>query len=162
MSNQYVSTLYATQCAAEPIHLLGAVQPHGYVMVVSLDTGLIVQVSSGISRRNNDRVSAADVLGKPLSKCVKHPKVQVLDVLAALAPDKLHDIRLSRRASLRADDEEPWLENAECTAYRVGQYVVIEWIPFPIETPTTLQRAFDTATFTQVLTHESHEQDKLS
>ena len=37
-------------CAQEPIHLLGTVQPHGFLMSVDIASERIVQVSSGIAR----------------------------------------------------------------------------------------------------------------
>ncbi|MDQ2988453.1 MAG: hypothetical protein M3R60_05065, partial [Pseudomonadota bacterium] len=37
-------------CAKEPIHLLGTVQPHGFLIAADVASGRIVQVSSGIVR----------------------------------------------------------------------------------------------------------------
>lgn len=45
-----ISAELEKSCALEQIHLLGTVQPHGFLIVVELASARIVQVSSGIVR----------------------------------------------------------------------------------------------------------------
>jgi light-regulated signal transduction histidine kinase (bacteriophytochrome) len=67
LSEETISELYAQQCAAEPIHRLGTVQPHGFLVVVDLATQVIVQVSTGVSRHWRGLGQAERLIGAPLA-----------------------------------------------------------------------------------------------
>ncbi len=60
-----ISAELERSCAQEQIHLLGTVQPHGFLMVVDIASGRIVQVSSGIVRYWPGLQDAAALIGQP-------------------------------------------------------------------------------------------------
>lgn len=57
-------------CAEEPIHLLGTVQSYGFLMVVDVASGCIVQTSAGIVRHWPGLHDAGALLSRPLSDWV--------------------------------------------------------------------------------------------
>ena len=70
-----------TNCEREPIHLMGAVQPHGLLLTVREATGLIIQAS-----RN-----APDMLAVPLARLIDAP-------LSALGGDLADRVQRSAQA----------------------------------------------------------------
>ena len=58
-------------CAEEPIHIIGTVQPHGFLLVVDIATTRIVQVSSGTARhwRGSISHSSASATGLVSWRC---------------------------------------------------------------------------------------------
>ena len=57
-------------CASEPIHIPGGIQPHGLLFCVS-DEGVVLQVSENVQKLLG--VSAACALGAPLGKTIGEP-----------------------------------------------------------------------------------------
>lgn len=157
MDTKSVTALYAEQCASEPIHLLGTVQPHGYIMVVSLEDGVIIQVSEGVTFHYDEVTSARELIGEKLIHWV-NGKHDVLSQLRTIPSDELHDLSLKRRFGALADQTVQWRQDAECTCYRSGVYAVLEWVPFASQSSISLKDSFNGA-LTQVLTHANEEQD---
>ncbi len=128
-----ISELYAQQCAAEPIHQLGTVQPHGFLMVVDLATQVIVQVSSGIVRHWQGLGSAEQVLNTPLADWVDPGQLPLATLLADLPEQGLCDLALRLRDLRPADGEGAggfvaWA-GFECVGHRRGAHGVLEWVP---------------------------------
>ncbi|HVE06664.1 MAG TPA: ATP-binding protein [Paraburkholderia sp.] len=67
------ATSAETDCAREPIHIPGGIQPHGYLISVD-DAGRMVQVSANL----------AELAGAPASSLLGQPLSQVLGDAAAL------------------------------------------------------------------------------
>lgn len=66
-----ISAELESACAQEQIHLLGTVQPHGFLMVVDLASQRIVQVSSGIVRHWPGLQEAAAPVGQPVTDWIE-------------------------------------------------------------------------------------------
>jgi light-regulated signal transduction histidine kinase (bacteriophytochrome) len=75
-----------TNCDREPIHILGAIQPFGFLLAMSADW-LVARASANIA--DFIRVDPAAVIGRPL--------------IEVFTPDAVHAIR-NRLAMLRGDD----------------------------------------------------------
>lgn len=75
-----------TNCDKEPIHILGAIQPVGFLMALTADW-MVVRVSLNIETFTGR--SAEDLLGKPIQDVLSHKAV--------------HDLR-NRSAILRGPD----------------------------------------------------------
>lgn len=117
-------------CAQEPIHLLGTVQSYGFLMVVDIASGCIVQVSAGIVQHWPGLQDAGVLLSRPLA-----------DVVAAVdGPDPLeldslpvaHPVALSWRPRFEQTGAPQALPGGltwECLGHRCGAVAVIEWLP---------------------------------
>ncbi len=71
----------ADNCAREPIHIPGGIQPHGFLMSVD-DHGIVVQASRNVALLSGTEVDA--VLGKPLAELIGTGASLVLDALDML------------------------------------------------------------------------------
>ena len=71
----------ADNCAREPIHIPGGIQPHGFLMSVD-DHGIVVQASRNVALLCGTEVEA--VLGKPLAELIGTGASLVLDALDML------------------------------------------------------------------------------
>ncbi len=130
-----VAALYDRQCAGEKIHLLGTVQAHGFVLVVDIERGSIVQVSEGVPRHWPGIVAATDLLGTRLDAWARSKGFD--------APFDLHDLPLHVPALLRLElrdlvaasrgDDGAVLQGYECMGHAVGPYAVLEWIATGVE-----------------------------
>ena len=114
---------YARQCSAEPIHMLGRVQPHGFVLVVDLHSRLIVQASSGIHRHVPQVRDALAVVGTPLGEWLAQDARQLSAALAGLLCDVAGPVDLHF-----CPPQGVPLQPMECTGYRWGRYAVLDWI----------------------------------
>nr|WP_315595645.1 ATP-binding protein [uncultured Cupriavidus sp.] len=74
------STL-ADNCAREPIHIPGGIQPHGFLMSVD-DDGIVVQASRNVALLAGAEIDA--VLGKPLAELIGTGAKLVRDALELL------------------------------------------------------------------------------
>jgi PAS domain S-box-containing protein len=63
--SKIVAAVDLSECAREPIHIPNAIQPHGALLVASLDGSRITHASANLHEFLE--VRAADVLGKPLA-----------------------------------------------------------------------------------------------
>ncbi|MEB0137353.1 EAL domain-containing protein [Actimicrobium sp. CCC2.4] len=122
-----ISAELEQSCAQEPIHLLGTVQPHGFVMVVDLVSARIVQVSSGITRHWPGLPDAAAMLDTALTDWVDGTGSDALADLPTSNPQILPwQPRMAKviRQRNRATDCE-W----ECLGHRSGDTIILEWLP---------------------------------
>jgi len=68
MRDSSASTVDLTNCDREPIHLLGTMQPFGFLIAVSVTDWLVERVSQNISRWMNAKPE--DLLGQPIDKVI--------------------------------------------------------------------------------------------
>jgi diguanylate cyclase (GGDEF)-like protein len=126
--DQTISEELSRQCAAEPIHIIGTVQPHGFVLVVDIDTMVIVQVSSGLDRYFAGMDAPTRPLQQPLADWVESeaaPLAALLGDLPASDPVLLPLRRRFRGARMEHPKDE--IEILECVGHRVAGAAVLEW-----------------------------------
>ena len=130
MRNGTISAELERACSQEPIHLLGTVQPHGFLMAVDIDSGRIVQVSSGIARHWPGLAEPPTLLGAPLFDWVERRAPRETLALAALPPSQPMALPWRARFERTAADQAP-LDSAEweCLGHRSGDVAVLEWLP---------------------------------
>jgi diguanylate cyclase (GGDEF)-like protein len=129
-------------CAEEPIHLLGAVQSYGFLMVVDVASRSIVQVSAGILRHWPALPDAAAIISRPLSEWVAmaddaDARALALDDELDLALDiaslpTTHSVAIPWRPRFERTCTPPAQPGAvqwECLGHRRGAYAVLEWLP---------------------------------
>jgi diguanylate cyclase (GGDEF)-like protein len=125
-------------CAEEPIHLLGAVQSYGFLMVVDVTSRCIVQVSAGILRHWPALQDAGAILSRPLSEWVamandadaREPELALALGIASLSAT--HAVAMPWRPRFEqscAVPAQPGALQWECLAHRSGEYAVLEWLP---------------------------------
>ncbi|MEE4297388.1 MAG: EAL domain-containing protein [Wenzhouxiangella sp.] len=151
--NHRISQLYAEQCAAEPIHLLGTVQPHGYLTVINLADETICQVSRGVVQHYSAVEEAEVLLDQPAADWIKPQDQSLSELLASLRDDVRTDISVCRRLSVSSAGAIEWDEGRdfECTGYRSGGYAVLEWVPFHYQTDEILRQLRTLSNFSQLL-----------
>lgn len=116
-------------CSREPIHLLGTVQPYGFLIAAEVDSGRIVQVSSGIVRHWPGLLSAEALAGELLLDWIE--RMAPLDTLAlAMLPHSQPmalpwRARFERTAPGQAQQSSEW----ECLGHLAGGIAVLEWLP---------------------------------
>jgi diguanylate cyclase (GGDEF)-like protein len=129
MRNSTISAELESTCSREPIHLSGTVQPHGFLMAVDIDSGQIVQVSSGIARHWPGLAGPAALVGEPLFHWIE--RYAPLDTLApaALPPSQPMALPWRARFELTAPDGSPGdSADWECLGHRSGGFAVLEWL----------------------------------
>ena len=117
-------------CANEKIHLLGTVQPYGFLMVVDIATERIVQVSSGIVRHWSGLQDATMLIGAPLTDWVSGLAGSETLTIESLPPKPTlitHWTPCFEQAdmALAQPPELHW----ECLAHRSGEVAILEWLP---------------------------------
>lgn len=125
--NHVISAELEKSCAQEPIHLLGTVQPHGFVMVVDLASACIVQVSSGILRHWPGLTDTAAIIGAALVDWVdgsaSHRLADLPASMPLILPWRPRMAPAGGPATSATDSD--W----ECLGHRVGDTVILEWLP---------------------------------
>jgi diguanylate cyclase (GGDEF)-like protein len=118
-------------CAEEPIHIIGTVQPHGFVLVVDINSTRIVQVSSGAGRHWRGLGRASDLLHEELANRIEGLGAEPGSLLMALP--YADPIALPLRPRIMPVGSVPaagLLDEAfECVGHRVGGMAVLEWQP---------------------------------
>ncbi len=115
-------------CAREPIHLLGTVQPHGFLIAAQIADGRIVQVSSGIAR-HWPGVTADAMLGTPLLDWIERgAPFDTLD-LDALPPSQPMALPWRARFGRTGPAQQQGADDWECLGHRSGDVAVLEWLP---------------------------------
>lgn len=117
-------------CAHEAIHLLGTVQPHGFLMVVDAKSEHIVQVSSGVVCHWPGLPDASALIATPLSDWVDGVAAPGAPKLTSLAPS--HCVVLPWRPRFERTcntQEQSRASDWECLGHRSGDWAVLEWLP---------------------------------
>ena len=127
--NGTISAELEKACSQEPIHLLGTVQPHGFLIAVEVGSGRIVQVSSGIVRHWPGLLSAGSLTGELLFDWIERMApldTLALDMLPHAQPVALPwRARFERTAPEQAQQSSEW----ECLGHLSGGFAVLEWLP---------------------------------
>lgn len=128
-------------CDTEPIHQLGAVQPHGLLMVLRADNLAVVQVSAGWFRVTQPAVPETLILSSLFQDWFDvsaEPARAVLGALRDRQPAKDVKFQLRNEVQLRGrffslatgpHVLNPSVSAGETLAHRIGPYVVVEWAP---------------------------------
>jgi len=119
-------------CAEEPIHIIGTIQPHGFVLVVDISTTRIVQVSSGAARHwyglQNASSLLHDLIGDRVEGFGTNPAATLIDLPSAdPIALQLQPRVASRRNSVKKADA--LKHRFECVGHRIGGFAVLEWQP---------------------------------
>ncbi len=144
-----ISSELEQSCAREPIHLLGAVQPHGFVMVVDPASACIVQVSSGITRHWPGLPDAFAMIGTALVDWVDGADNYALSGLSTTKPKILPwQPRMAPASSNSTGIVDcVW----ECLAHRSGDVLLLEWLPLDINTAERLRQNYLLADLTSAM-----------
>jgi diguanylate cyclase (GGDEF)-like protein len=125
-----IPTELEQSCTQEAIHLLGAVQSYGFLVVVDLASGCIVQVSAGIARHWPGLIDPGTLIARPLSDVVTATSGLETRDLAALP--EAHPVILPWRvrfeqtcALQRQAQNSQW----ECLGHRRHGVAILEWLP---------------------------------
>lgn len=102
-----------TACEREQIHIPGAIQPHGALLAVPFDGGLVTHASANLAAILGR--SAESMLGRPLEEAVGKQACRVL--LEGAVPGQVYSLRGSNRATLHL------------RAHRTGRYICVDIEP---------------------------------
>ncbi|MCG6113939.1 MAG: ATP-binding protein [Mesorhizobium sp.] len=116
------STVDLTSCDTEPIHLIGAVQPHGALLAVRAESLLVEYASVNIEAFLGS--AAADCIGRPLAELIGVDNVEALSgrALEPIRPDILKPWFLDVGTS-----ESP--RQLECFPHRRDDMIILEFVP---------------------------------
>jgi diguanylate cyclase (GGDEF)-like protein len=131
-SEQPISAALEAACADEPIHIIGTVQPHGFVLVVDVYTTRIVQLSSGVARHWSGLEDSLRLLECPLARWIDGLDPDPAHQLMSLPTSGLLILPFQprRAASDRGGLPFPATDTAfECVGHRVGDVAILEWQP---------------------------------
>lgn len=124
------TTVNLDTCDQEPIHLIGAVQPHGALLAVHEASGIIEYASDNTLAYVGTQ--AADILGTPLGDLIGAANLAELSALSLdpLTPELLRPWFIS---FTKADGT---VINAECLPHRQGAHLILEFLqPEPRQYP---------------------------
>jgi len=129
--DETISAALEASCAQEPIHIIGTVQAHGFVLVVDVYTTRILQTSSGVARHWIGLVDGARLLDCPLARWVDGLEPDVAQSLMSLPTAGLQLLPfLPRRDQLSLPFPAPAPDPMfECVGHRVGDVAILEWQP---------------------------------
>jgi diguanylate cyclase (GGDEF)-like protein len=119
-------------CAEEPIHVIGTVQPHGFLLVVDVATARIVQLSSGTARHWPGLGEASRLLHARVEDWVDGFGADPASLLTALPHSDPAALPLQPRVVLPDGADRaarPPEVQFECVGHRVGNLAVLEWQP---------------------------------
>jgi light-regulated signal transduction histidine kinase (bacteriophytochrome) len=71
------------RCESEPIHIPGAIQPHGFLLAIRQDTKCVQHISANLPALLN--AAADDILGQPLSAIIDSKAFSVIEKALAQA-----------------------------------------------------------------------------
>lgn len=158
MHDETISAELERSCAGEQIHLLGSVQPYGFLMVADVRTARIVQVSSGIQRYWPGMQDGAALIGAPLVDWVDG--VDLTDAGPQLTPLlKAYPAPLALR--LRFERSMPTGAVApdwECLGHVHGDLAILEWFPGEGSEAENMQRSRLFVDLTQAIGRLRHAQ----
>jgi diguanylate cyclase (GGDEF)-like protein len=138
VSRDTVTREYLEQCEGEAIHLIGTVQPHGFVAVLDGASGQLVQLSAGWPRFFDTPFDARELLKRPLDALFQsegRDLQALIDALTAVVPTRI-DIEpqafdLPAAPGSNPVRVSPIAATHECMAHRSGSWVVLEFTPQP-------------------------------
>jgi diguanylate cyclase (GGDEF)-like protein len=147
-------------CAEEPIHLLGAVQSYGFLLVVDVASRCIIQVSEGILRHWPSLQEAGTLLSRPLSEWVamaddndarEHDLDAALDIASLPATHSVAMPWRPRFERICAPPAQPGAVQWECLAHRRGEHAVLEFLPLDADRDEMRRQKHVFANFGEVI-----------
>jgi light-regulated signal transduction histidine kinase (bacteriophytochrome) len=107
-----------TQCAREPIHIPGAIQPHGALLAMTSDTQVVSHVSENL----------AAILGRPAELVVGQPMVDILGeaMLSALTGAGSPDPNMLGLSVLLPGPNDDTLH---LQAHQSGRFIIVDIEP---------------------------------
>ena len=151
LTPEAISLQYAQQCASEAIQQIGTVQPHGFVVVVSLQDGRVVQASTGAERHWLGAGGLDDLLGSEAGMWFDAGGAELMVMLQSLPQSRteLMDLQLRHRALGAVAGSLSF----ECLGHRTGQHAMLEWVPAATELTRPRQAALQMAQINRALMH---------
>jgi chemotaxis family two-component system sensor kinase Cph1 len=133
------STADLNTCADEPIHVPGAIQPHGYLLVLRLPDLVVVQVSENVPTLLGKTLD--DLLNQPISKILKASDSKAIQEYL-----NLEDLNSLLPYQLNLAGANGGVEKLFCRAHRVNtSYVILELLSHKHSLQTTLSESRDLA-----------------
>jgi light-regulated signal transduction histidine kinase (bacteriophytochrome) len=86
-------TVNLTNCDREPIHIPGAIQPHGLLLVVSHHEWQITQISN--NTQEFLEIQPEQLLGKPLNSLLSPEKIDAIAACLAGDFEQINPLKLS-------------------------------------------------------------------
>ena len=86
-------TFNLTNCDREPIHIPGAIQPHGLLLVVSRREWQIIQISH--NTQDFLGIEPEQLLGKPLSRLLPTDKIEAIAACLEGEFEQINPLKLS-------------------------------------------------------------------
>jgi diguanylate cyclase (GGDEF)-like protein len=130
--NQTISAALEAACAEEPIHIIGTIQPHGFVLVVDVYTTCIVQVSSGVARHWPGLVDSSHLLQCPVARWLdgleQDPALQLMSLPTSGLLVLPFQPRLEQLVGIEGQVAAPHA-GFECVGHRVGDNAILEFQP---------------------------------
>lgn len=129
MSNTTITTRKITNeeaeaCAAEAIHFIGNIQPHGFQLILDPESLKVVQHSDNVISLLN-QYQSTDL---PIDTCVLDSSV--FDWLTLSEPDSLKQLVSDRTLKVElSPDGIIALNRWECIGYKAGRWISLEFIP---------------------------------
>ena len=94
MSKQIFAATDKSDCAREPIHTPGAIQPHGYLLILDPADHAVMAVSSNLAEALD--LSVSDMIGRPVGEFLMSTEGEAMDPLSG-GPDGAPPIRVVLR-----------------------------------------------------------------
>jgi chemotaxis family two-component system sensor kinase Cph1 len=101
MSETIIAPLDKTDCAYEPIHIPGSIQPHGYLVIIDGSDHAVVAVSQNLA--DALELSPSDMVGRPVSDFLVSTTAEALDS-AIDTRNRGRPIRVAMRSPHRLDE----------------------------------------------------------
>jgi len=114
-----------SRCAQEPIHIPGAIQPHGALLAVLVDGGLVTHASANLSAILG--CQAKEVLGRPLKQAIGEAACR--ELLDVTLPDR---VAPRQRVYLLP---RPAGGTLFLRSYRSGRHLCVDIEPIQLDTP---------------------------
>lgn len=152
-----ISTELENSCASEPIHLLGTVQPHGFLIVVELASERIVQVSNGIVRYWPGLEEVTAPVGQPVTEWIKGITPGGDGSLSSLP--EAYPLSMPWRPRFERSQGAPpgtVVENWECLGHRIHGWAVLELLPSGAEVNNGQMQSHTFAEITRAISRLRH------
>jgi light-regulated signal transduction histidine kinase (bacteriophytochrome) len=107
-----MTSVDASNCDREPIHIPGAIQPHGLLLALSLQSRTILQVSDNIE--HHARVDVSGVLGRGLDAVLDGRSAGQVATWGG-DPNKAAEPDATKRLHPRRSFEQ-WREEVRCSS----------------------------------------------
>jgi PAS domain S-box-containing protein len=101
MAEADIATVGKADCAREPIHIPGAIQPHGYLVILDAVDHAVIAVSQNLAETLD--LSVSDMIGRTVGDFLQSTTAESLDALLARR-ERDTPIRVMLRRADRSED----------------------------------------------------------